>query len=335
MAARQTRVLRVGILGTARIAPHALIEPAAGSEEVQVMAVASRSLARAHDYATRHRIPIAHGCYQDLIDDANVDAVYIPLPVGLHGRWTLAALAADKDVLVATPFASNADEASLVRDAARRSGRVVMENFTEHFNPLFVRLRELVRTGALGRIREVAVDTRFFVWRRGDIRRQAELSGGAVMNPGYRAVRLARELMAAEPDELSAVRVARGLGGVERSMAAVLHFGPTAVSVTSALRGLPGPEVTVTVRGTEGAARFAIAGSKHGRCRLAVHAPGARQPAWVDRAVPRVRQVDVFADAVLRGGEVPTNVDEALATMSVVDRIYQAAGLPVRQPTRA
>src|SRR5712692_1069033 len=108
----------MGILGSSRISQPALIEPATSVPEVSVTAVAARDKARAEAFALRHGIPKAYGSYQDLLADPDIDAVYNPLPNSLHVPWTLQAIAAGKHVLCEKPFASNADEAEQVVQAA-------------------------------------------------------------------------------------------------------------------------------------------------------------------------------------------------------------------------
>src|SRR5262245_13322430 len=121
--------LRLGILGAARIAPIALIQPAREVEEVVVEAVAARDPARAARFAARHAITRVHADYRALLADPEIDAVYNPLPNGLHGEWTIAALDAGKHVLCEKPFTANAEEAEQVAAVARRSGLVTMEAF--------------------------------------------------------------------------------------------------------------------------------------------------------------------------------------------------------------
>jgi predicted dehydrogenase len=96
--------LRIGILGAARIAPTALIQPARAMDEAEVLAVAARDSARAAEFAQKHVIPKVHASYEALLADPEIDAVYNPLPNGLHGRWTIAALEAGKHVLCEKPF---------------------------------------------------------------------------------------------------------------------------------------------------------------------------------------------------------------------------------------
>src|ERR1700722_18495813 len=152
-AEAEVGVVRIGMLGTARIAERALIEAARGVPEVTLAAVAARDSSRAQAYAERNGIPVAYGSYDELLADPGIDAIYNPLPNSLHGPWTLKAIAAGKHVLCEKPFASNAAEAVLVADAAAASGLVVMEAMHYRYHPLVRRLREVLHT--LGPVRYV------------------------------------------------------------------------------------------------------------------------------------------------------------------------------------
>ncbi|MEY2460695.1 MAG: hypothetical protein QOG30_2525, partial [Acidimicrobiaceae bacterium] len=125
--------LRIGILGAAKIAPPAMIKPARRVDEVEVVAVAARDKAKATKYATKHGIGRVYESYDALLADPDIDAVYNPLPNGLHGKWTIAALEAGKHVLCEKPFTMNAAEAEEVVAAAERTGRRVVEAFHDHY----------------------------------------------------------------------------------------------------------------------------------------------------------------------------------------------------------
>src|SRR4051812_37736438 len=114
--------LRLGILGTARIAPTAVIEPAKQMPEVQVIGVASRDRMRAERFARGHGIPRVHSSYRQLLDDPTVDAVYIALPNSLHYDWVIDALRAGKHVLCEKPLAANAAQADRMGDVANQAG---------------------------------------------------------------------------------------------------------------------------------------------------------------------------------------------------------------------
>src|SRR6266550_158133 len=148
-------MLRVGVLGAAAIAPHAVVKPAREVPGVTVVGVAARDPARAREFARRHAIPMVYDDYAALVAADDLDAVYIPLPNGLHGGWTLRALAAGKHVLCEKPFTANAEEARAVAAAAAGSGRVVMEAFHYRYHPLTERVRQLLADGVIGTVRHV------------------------------------------------------------------------------------------------------------------------------------------------------------------------------------
>src|SRR5262245_52331796 len=112
--------LRIGILGAARIAPNAVIRPARAVPEARIDAVAARDPARARAFATKHGIPRVHASYDALLADPEIDAIYNPLPNGLHARWTIAALEQGKHVLCEKPFAASSAEAEAMAAAATR-----------------------------------------------------------------------------------------------------------------------------------------------------------------------------------------------------------------------
>src|SRR5690606_14272022 len=119
----------IGILGASRIAPTAVLKPAQQVSDVEIVAVAARDPQRAERYARKHGIPAVHTSYEALVADPTIDAIYNPLPNGLHGHWTIAALRQGKPVLCEKPFTANAEEAEAVKAVADETGLVVMEAF--------------------------------------------------------------------------------------------------------------------------------------------------------------------------------------------------------------
>src|SRR5215212_2503761 len=145
--------VRLGVLGAARIAPAAVVKPARNSAEAEVVGIAARDRARADAFATKHGIPRVFDTYADLLADPDIDAIYNPLPNGLHAQWTIAALEAGKHVLCEKPFTANAKEAEDVAAVATRTGLVVMEAFHYRYHPLAARMLEIVESGELGTVR--------------------------------------------------------------------------------------------------------------------------------------------------------------------------------------
>ena len=205
--------VRIGILGAARIAPSALIKPARETSEVVVAAVAARDVSRAQAFAAKHGIAKAHDSYEALIADPDLDAVYNPLPNGLHGRWTRAALDAGKHVLCEKPFTANAAEAREVAELAAKSDRVVMEALHYRYHPCASRIEEILASGELGKLERVEAHWCFWMPKFSDIRYDYSLAGGALMDLGCYAVDIVRRFGGSTPEVVSAQAKLRGPRG--------------------------------------------------------------------------------------------------------------------------
>jgi predicted dehydrogenase len=330
--------LRIGTLGAARITPTALIRPAGRVPEVEVVAVAARDRERAETFARKHKIPTVHGSYDELIADPDVDAIYNPLPNGLHGRWTLAALKAGKPVLCEKPLTANADEAEQVAAAARDTGLVVMEAFHYRYHPLVDRVLEIIR-GELGPLRRVETRMCIPLPSRKDIRYQLNLAGGAVMDVGCYAIHQARTLAGAEPEVVSA-RAKCISPGVDRWLQADLRFPDDCTgSFECALWSRRLLSLGARVEGERGTLTvFNLTGPQYFH-RVVVR---TRDPATGAETKRRERvkgehtywyQLNAFVAAVREGAPYPTNPADAVANMRVMDASYRAAGLEPRQPS--
>lgn len=326
--------VRIGILGAARITPLALIEPARERSDVTVAAIAARDPVRARKFAERYGIAKVHASYEDLLADPDVDAVYIPLPNGLHGRWTIAALRAGKHVLCEKPFTANASEAEAVAVVAANSDRVVMQAFHYRYHALTARMLEIIGSGELGEIKRI--EARFCIpLPIKDIRWDLGLAGGSLMDTGGYAIHLVRTLAGAEPRVRSA-RAKLHSPGVDRLLQAELEFadGRTG-AVTGGLLSAHLLSIAAKVTGSQGAmeiTNFVMPQYWH---RLTIRTPQGKHTERVAKHPSSYgAQLRVFADAVLNGGPVLTDVADAVATMRVIDACYAAAGLPRREPTR-
>ena len=215
--------VRIGILGAANIAPMALTKPAKENAEVVVAAVAARDPSRARAFAAKHDIATVHESYEALIADPDLDAVYNPLPNGLHGRWTRAALAAGKHVLCEKPFTANAAEAREIAELAEQSDRVVMEAFHYRYHPLALRVEEIIASGELGKLKRVETAMCFPLPKFSDIRYNYALAGGATMDAGCYAVHMARTFGGGTPEVVSAQVKLRD-PQIDRAMTAELRF---------------------------------------------------------------------------------------------------------------
>src|SRR3954471_11475035 len=147
-----SRPLRFGVLGAAKIAPGALVQPAKLGPEATVDVVAARDPERARRYAAEQGIPRVARDYAEVIADPEIDVIYNPLPMNLHEYWTIEALRAGKHVLCEKPFAANAAEAERMVEVAAQTGRLLVEAFHYRYHPLFERVLQIVQSGELGPI---------------------------------------------------------------------------------------------------------------------------------------------------------------------------------------
>ena len=325
--------VRIGILGAANIAPMALIKPAKENVDVVVTAVAARDASRAQTFATTHDIARVHESYEALIADPDLDAVYNPLPNGLHGRWTRAALAAGKHVLCEKPFTANADEAREITELTAQSDRVVMEAFHYRYHPLALRVEEIIASGELGKLERVETAMCFPLPKFSDIRYNYSLAGGATMDAGCYAVHMARTFGGGTPEVVSAQAKLRD-PQVDRAMTAELRFaaghtGRVRCSMWSSnlLR------ISAKVVGEHGELRVLNPVLPQMFHRLSVRSTNGKRTERFSRRPTYAYQLDAFAAAVLRGEPVKTTPADAVETMTVIDAIYRAAGLPLRQPS--
>jgi xylose dehydrogenase (NAD/NADP) len=210
--------LRWGLLSTASI-NGALLHSGHG----EFVAVASRSAERAQAYAREHGIPRAHGSYEDLLADHEVDAVYVPLPNSLHVPWSIRALEAGKHVLCEKPMSRHPADVERAFDVAEREGRVLMEAFMWRHHPQLERARALIADGTIGALKVIRAAFSFAGRAADDIRLQRELEGGGLMDVGCYCISGCRALAGTEPERVYGEQVLGG-DGVDVAFAATLRF---------------------------------------------------------------------------------------------------------------
>jgi xylose dehydrogenase (NAD/NADP) len=220
----KTPGLNWGILSTARIGEKAVIPAIRMLKNNQVLAVASRDLTRATTFAAKMEIPKAYGSYQDLLNDPDVQAVYIPLPNSEHKEWTLKALEAGKHVLVEKSFAMNADEAQEMVSSSLEHGLILMENFMYRYNTRIGKAIEMVRKGELGKLKLIQSSFSWNLTNPDDIRLSANLGGGSLLDLGTYCVNFHRQLAGREPKEVSC-RFYKGNTSVDLQAVGSLSFG--------------------------------------------------------------------------------------------------------------
>ena len=187
-------MIRIGILGAARIAPRAIVEPAISRPDVEVRCVSARDPLRAREFAAKYAIPFVEDSYEAVLSRDDLDLIYIPLPPALHAEWTIRALEHGKDVLCEKPFATSSEEAARMVETAQRCGRHLIEAFHYRFHPVMQRAIALVAENAFGRLTsaeayfEAAVPYPDTLWN-------GELGCGALTDLGCYPIHALRTLM--------------------------------------------------------------------------------------------------------------------------------------------
>jgi predicted dehydrogenase len=214
--------LRIGILGAANIA-RLFINGVRPSLKASVQAVASRDIQRGKAFAAETGVPRVHATYEALLGDPAIDAVYNPLPNNLHAEWTIRAADAGKHVLCEKPLATSAADARAMFDAARRNNVYVVEGYPYRAQPQTIKLCELLRAEAIGRLQVVHASFGFLLADASNIRMNPALAGGSWMDAGSYPISLVRMIAGERPVRVHAMaRMAES--GVDRTVVGSLEF---------------------------------------------------------------------------------------------------------------
>lgn len=319
--------LRIGILGAAKITPMALVRPARSVPEVVLAGVAARQPQRGGDFAIKYHVERAYPSYEAMLKAKDIEAIYNPLPNALHCEWTIRALEAGKHVLCEKPLASNANEAARMAEAATRTGRVLVEAFHWRYHPLAARMKHIIESGELGRLRDIETAFCIPLAAPGNIRFDYALGGGATMDVGCYAIHMLRHLAEAEPEVLRA-RALLMAPEVDRYMEAEMRF-PDGVIGRMSCSLLSGAlfRIRIRVRGDRGEMRVFNPVVPHLYHRLTVRTVEGTRHERVNGEATYVHQLRAFVSRIRSGTPVPTGPEDSIANMRVIDAVYEHAGL--------
>ena len=289
-----------GVLGAAGIADSDVMPAIRASSNGRLVAVASRDPERARAIASRHSVPVVSPTYEALLQEPDVDAVYIPLHHSAHKEWALRAAAAGKHVLCEKPLGMNAAEAEEMGARAERAGVLLMEAFMYRFHP---RPRDFV--AGLRDAMYVNATFGFTLQDPANFRLRRKLGGGALLDVGCYTVSVARWILGEPVAVAASARRSDGPDGVDLTVGALLRFaGGTTASVWASFEGPEEQELTVVTKG--------------GRERL-------ERPFSSMQPNPYQLMVESFAASVLGGQPVALPVSDSVANMKVLDWIAREA----------
>ncbi|OZJ02504.1 hypothetical protein BZG36_04848 [Bifiguratus adelaidae] len=341
--------VRIGLISAAAIAPMALCVPVQQLGTAIIVAVAARDRKRAEQFAKHWDIPNVFDTYDEIINSDLVDAVYIPLPNGLHFEWAKKALLAGKHVLLEKPSVSNAEQAEeLARIASERSDLVFLEAFHYRFHPAAVVFHELVKSGRYGM--PLSIHSNLCapnVFSDNNIRFDYSLAGGMTMDMGTYAINAARWVLGCEPTCcISAVPTLHKHPQIDRSMSCELEFPPAVegqapriAKITAGCNWSPStwlPFIAVTT-GTHTITFncFVAAGIWHSirvtdKSGKLVH---SEKHYGTEGYMTYNYQLQAFVRAIKTGEKTATSwvsLDDTVKQMRALDMVYEASGLGKR-----
>ncbi|MDX9992562.1 MAG: Gfo/Idh/MocA family oxidoreductase [Anaerolineales bacterium] len=323
-----TEKLRWGLLSTAKINA-ALFKPLAKSKRNTLFAVASRSLENAQAYAAQHHIPRAHGSYEALLADPEVDVIYNSLPNHLHAEWSIKALAAGKHVLCEKPFALTLAEVDQMAEAAEKSAKILAEAFMYRTHPQTLKVKELLDNAVLGRILTIKGQFTFPLNRPGNYRLDPSLGGGALWDVGCYPVSYARAMLGLEPLQVFGWQV-EGQSGVDEFFSGQMLF-PGEIHAQFDC-GFRGPlRASIEIVGESGSLAIPTPFHAGKKPEILLIRAGKTKTIEIKGQNLYLGEVEDLADAILLGKAPHISLADSRANVAAILALYKSAetGKPV------
>ena len=320
---------RWGVLSAANIAVKHVIPASMSSASEDLVAVASRDMGRAQSLLGHLPGVRLYGDYESLLRDPEIDVIYNPLPNSLHAEWSMRALEAGKHVLCEKPMAITAEEGLLMVESAQANDRLLMEAFMYRFHPQTIQALEYVHAGRIGAIKLVRSSFSFNITvppRPHDIRLQAALAGGSLMDVGCYPVNFCRAVYGHAPVAVAARASAPAPGEVERSTTAVLDFGEGRFGLIDCSFELPSRQVSEII-GELGTITIPVPftpGHFDTEIVLSLHDQVIHQRV---EGIDQYRlEVEHFGTCIRTGTHPAFRLSETLDNLRTMEAIYQSAG---------
>ena len=322
--------MKWGVLGAASIAVRKVIPGMQKGSWSEVVAIASRERRKAEAAASALKLAKAYGSYEELLADAEIEAIYNPLPNHLHVPWSIKAAEAGKHVLCEKPIALNAAEARTLLAARDRAGVKIGEAFMVRTHPQWLRTRELIRAGRIGELRAIVGVFSYFNRDPLNVRHKPEWGGGGLLDIGSYAITMSRFVFGAEPLRVSGTLERDPDFGTDRLASAILEFSAGQSVLTCGTQIVPYQRMQFL--GTRGRIEIEIP----------FNAP-VDQPTriFVDdgsdlagsgiktEIIPACDQYaiqgDAFSRAIRENSDVPVSLEDAIANMAVIDAVFRSA----------
>jgi predicted dehydrogenase len=318
--------IRWGVLSTAKIAREKVVPAMKAGKYCDVIAIASRNIERGKQVADPLGISRVYGSYEELLNDAEVDAVYIPLPNHMHVEWAIKALEANKHVLCEKPIALSSSQAStLLQAAEQRPHLQVMEAFMYRFHPQWQQAKKLVGDGQLGELRTIQSFFSYYNVDPNNIRNKINSGGGGLMDIGCYCISLSRFLFAAEPERAFGIVELDPNTKTDRIVSGVLDFSRGTSTFTCSTQLMPYQRVNIL--GTNGRIEIEIPfnAPPDKTTRLSLYTKNGHEEFIFDPVDQYTLQGDLFSKAIIDNTPVPTPLEDSLNNMKVIEAIFESS----------
>ena len=311
-----------GVIGIGRQFILRVMLPMQKTESVNLYGVSSRSAEKAEETAKSYGIKRWYGSYDDLLRDREIEAVYIPLPNNMHLEWIKKAADASKHILCEKPITLNAAEAEEAFDYTEKRGVLLMEAFMYRFHPQWIRVGELVRTGAIGSVRAVHTVFSYMNTNPSNIRNNPGMGGGALYDIGCYGVSTARYIFGREPGKVLALVKRDKTFGTDVLTSAILDFGDghAMFSMSTQMDAWQ----KVDIHGTGGTIRIHVPFNAYEDVPVTVtvkSGTGVREiPCGPSDQFGA--EFDAFSRVVREGGTLPISREDTIGNMRIIDALF-------------
>ena len=317
------KVLNWGLLSTARI-NDALIPPLRASKRNHLLAIASRTQEAAEKYAREKKIPRAHGSYESLLADPEIDVIYNPLPNHLHAEWTIKAVEAGKHVLCEKPLALNVEEVDAMQAAARKHTRVVAEAFMYRHHPQTLKVQELVRSGSLGTVKLVRGSFTYVLSREEDIRLlDPAMGGGSIWDVGCYPISYARTVIGTNPLDVFGWQVT-GPTGIDETFVGQMRFSEDILTQFDCSFVIPS-HTFMEIVGSEGTLNIPTPFKPNKNEKIYLTRGDKTETIKIKGQELYLGEVEDMADAILLGREPRISLEDSRANVKVITSLLESA----------
>lgn len=323
--------IRWGIISTARIGEGSVIPAIHNASNSEVVAVASRNLEKGRAFASRNGIPKAYGSYEELIAAPDIDAIYNPLPNGLHRDWSIRCAEGGKHVLCEKPLAGNAQDAQAMVEAFNQRNLLLAEAFMYRFHPQTQTVKQMLDDNAIGEVILMQASFSFVIGDENDVRLNKDLEGGSLLDVGCYCVDVTRYLLGEEPIEVKAMA---NMAEVDETLVGLMRF-PSGALAHFDCSFRAHMTQTVEIRGTHGRifvekayVPFRPDPDADVIIRYWSSKPPVEKHTYEEIKVLKPDQyqlmVEDFADAILNNRLPKFSIEDSVAQMRAIDMLYAA-----------